>query len=352
MAEIVDSGRRSATVRLLAIIAAGAAGWAGFPSQGQATGSAADFYRGRTVRLVVGSGAGGGYDSYARLLAPFLSKALAGEVIVENRPGAGGLLALNQIYDADPDGLVMMIVSGSGAALAQLLGQEGASFDLQRMTWIAGLGADTPIVMLSPRSSFRTLAELIAADHPVKWAASGRSTGQGLWISFLTHALAIPSNLITGYKGSNEASLAAMRGEVDGIIVTASSAHNYAQDGQLLPIAALGHERSTLFPDLPTVFEQATLTADASWWMEYCVRTAEVSRTIIGPPDLPADRARFLQDAFQNVLSDPAVLAAAAAADRVLVYQTPDFVRQRSLDLLTGVDEAHRETLRTLLVSE
>jgi tripartite-type tricarboxylate transporter receptor subunit TctC len=77
-----------------------------------------------------------------------------------------------------------------------------------------------------------------------------------------------------------------------------------------------------------------------------------VSRTVIGPPDLPADRTRFLQDAFEKVLSDPAVLAAAAAADRVLVYQTPDFVRERSLDLLTGVDESHRGMLRTLLVSE
>jgi tripartite-type tricarboxylate transporter receptor subunit TctC len=351
MVKIVSAGRRRVAAWLLFVTAAVAVGLVGFPSQSQAE-SAADFYRGRTVRLVVGSGAGGGYDSYARMLAPHLAAALGGEVVVENRPGAGGLLALNQLYDSEPDGLTVMIVSGSGAALAQLLGQEGASFDLQGVTWIAGLGADTPIVMLSPRSSFRTLAELIGADHPVKWGASGRSTGQGLWISFFTHALAIPSNLITGYKGSNEAALAAMRGEVDGIIVTASSAHSYAQEKQMLPIAAIGHERSSLFPDLPTVFEQSTLSTDAGWWMDYCLRTAEVARTVLAPPDLPADRIAFLQDAFRKVLTDPAVLAEAEAAGRLLTYQTPEFVRGRALDLLTGVDAAHRETLKTLLAGE
>jgi putative tricarboxylic transport membrane protein len=351
MIEIVDRGRRRASAWLFRAGAGIAAGLVATPSRSRAE-NAADFYRGRKARLVVGSGAGGGYDSYARMLAPHLSAALGASVAVENRPGAGGLLALNQIYDSEPDGLAVMIVSGSGAALAQLLGQEGASFDLQRMTWIAGLGADTPIVMLSPRSSFRTLAELIAADHPVNWSASGRATGQGIWITFFTHALAIPSHLITGYKGSNEAALAAMRGEVDGIIVTASSAHSYAQEGQMLPIAAIGHERSSLFPDLPTVFEGATLTSDAGWWMDYCLRTAEVSRTVIGPPDLPADRTQFLQDAFQKILTDPALLAEAEAADRLLAYQTPAFIRERALDLLTGVDEAHRGTLKTLLVGE
>ena len=351
MVKIVNAGRRRVAAWLLVVTAVVVTGFVGFPSQSRADG-AADFYRGRTLHLVVGSGAGGGYDSYARMLAPHLAAVLGAEVVVENRPGAGGLLALNQIYDSEPDGLTVMIVSGSGAALAQLLGQEGASFDLQRVTWIAGLGADTPIVMLSPRSSFHTLAELIGADHPVKWAAPARSSGQGLWISFLTHALAIPSNLITGYKGSNEAALAAMRGEVDGIIVTASSAHSYAQEGQMLPVAAIGHERSSLFPDLPTVFEQATLSPDAGWWMDYCLRTAEFLRTVLGPPDLPAERTAYLQEAFRKVLTDPAVLAESEAADRLLDYQTADFVRQRALDLLTGVDDAHRETLKTLLAGE
>ncbi|HWA43944.1 MAG TPA: tripartite tricarboxylate transporter substrate-binding protein [Hypericibacter adhaerens] len=351
MTETVDWQRRRFGAWLLASGLGLTAGMLGRVPRGYAE-SAAEFYRGQTLRFVVGSGAGGGYDLYARMLAPHLAKVMAADVVVDNRPGAGGLLALDQIYDADPDGLAVIVASASGAALAQLLGQEGASFDLARMSWIAGLGADMPVVMLSPLSSFHTLAELVAADHPVKWSASGRATGQGFWVCFFAHALGIPFNLITGYKGSNESALAAMRGEADGIIVTASSAYMYAQDGQMLPIATISHERSSLFPDLPTVFEQVTLSADAAWWMDYCLRTGVVGRTVIGPPGLPADRLAFLQDAFRQVLTDPAVVAEAAAANRVLAYQAPDFVQTEALGLLTDVDDAHRDLLKTLLVSE
>src|SRR3954469_839578 len=84
------------------------------------------FFAGKTVRFVVGFGPGGGYDAYARMLAPYLSKNLGATVIVENRPGAGGLVALNGVYMAPPDGLTIMIVNGTGAAFSQLTDEKGA----------------------------------------------------------------------------------------------------------------------------------------------------------------------------------------------------------------------------------
>src|SRR5687767_15950298 len=84
------------------------------------------FFSGKTVRFVVGFGAGGGYDSYARMLAPYLSKTLGAKVIVENRPGAGGLVALNGVYISPPDGLTMMIVNGTAAVFSQLTDLQGA----------------------------------------------------------------------------------------------------------------------------------------------------------------------------------------------------------------------------------
>src|ERR1700692_3001493 len=88
------------------------------------------YFSGKTVRMVVGYGPGGGYDAYARMIAPHLSKVLGANVVVENQPGAGGLVALNRIYTAAPDGLTMMIVNGTGAALSQLSEQAGVRFDL------------------------------------------------------------------------------------------------------------------------------------------------------------------------------------------------------------------------------
>src|SRR4029078_4187497 len=87
--------------------------------------SAADFYKGKTVQIIVGFGVGGGYDVYARMLAPYLREVLQTTVIVENQPGAGGMSALNRLYQAPPDGLQMMLVSGLASTMAQLVAHQG-----------------------------------------------------------------------------------------------------------------------------------------------------------------------------------------------------------------------------------
>jgi tripartite-type tricarboxylate transporter receptor subunit TctC len=310
---------------------------------------AAEYYKGRTVSFVVGSGPGGGNDSHARLLAPHLGAALGASVVVENRPGAGGLLALNQVYGAAPDGLTIMMANAAGAAIAQLLGQEGVHFDLRRLGWLAGLGGEDPVIMLGAKAPLRTLADARAAAAPVKWAASGRTSSQGVWIALATRALDIKSNLIVGYKGSNEAALAAMRGEADGIIVTASSAKIYAQDGLLLPVATLSAARSPLFPDLPTVFELVQLAADKAWWIEYCIRYSQVGRAIVAPPDLPAERRLALSNACRRMLEDPVVLAEAERAERPMAYRAPEAVKALALGLIDGVNAEQLMALRQLL---
>jgi tripartite-type tricarboxylate transporter receptor subunit TctC len=307
-----------------------------------------ELYKGATLRFIVGSGAGGGYDSYARLLAPHLSRALDATVVVDNRPGAGGLVALNQTYTADPDGLTIMIANASGAALAQLLGQDGVHFDLHRLEWLAGLGGEEPIIMWSAQSPLRTLADGLAATEPVKWAASGRTSSQGVWIALAAHALHIQSTLIVGYKGSNEAALAAMRGEVDGIIVTASSARIYAQDGKLLPVAALGKARSPLFPDVPTVAESVDLTPDQAWWFDFSNRFTEIGRAIVTSPGVSPERVAFLADAFRKLLTDPGIIGESAAAGRSIAYTPPDIVKRSAFGLLDGVDAARLAELRKM----
>ena len=96
--------------------------------------------------------------------------------------GAGGLLALNQVYGAEPDGLTIMMANAAGAAIAQLLGQEVLHFDVRRLGWLAGLGGEDPVIMLGANSPVRTLADARTATTPVKWAASGRTSSQGVWM--------------------------------------------------------------------------------------------------------------------------------------------------------------------------
>ena len=112
------------------------------------------FFSGKTVRLVVSFGPGGGYDAYARMIAPYLSRALGASVVVENQPGAGGLVALNRIYTAPPDGLIMMIVNGTGAALAQLTEQAGVRFDLGRFGYLGTVSASKMVGLCGKKRDF------------------------------------------------------------------------------------------------------------------------------------------------------------------------------------------------------
>ena len=103
------------------------------PIAARAQSSEAAFFKGKTVRVIVGYGAGGGFDLYARMIAPYLGKALGANVIVENQPGAGGIGALNRMMTAPPDGLQIMLVNGMAAAFGQFIEQQGVRYDLAKL---------------------------------------------------------------------------------------------------------------------------------------------------------------------------------------------------------------------------
>lgn len=332
------------------VLACGAAAMAcGVAGRRISAAAPADFYQGKTVRLLVGSAPGGGNDSYARLLMPHLAKMLGAEVVVANEPGAGGLLALNQLYAGEPDGLTIMVANAGTAALSQLLGLDGVRYDVRRLVWLAGIEGEVPVIFWGAKAPFQTLADAQAAAAAVKWSATGRTAPQGVWTSLLTHALGIPSNLVVGYKSSSESALAAMRGEVDGVILNSSSAKASAKDNLLRPVAALAHTRSPMFPDVPTIFELAELPPEQAWWIDYCIRFAAVGRALVSTPDVPAERVEFLADACRRIVSDEAVLKEADAAGRPLSYRPADEVKRLALGLVDDVDEARLAEMRRLL---
>ncbi len=116
----------------------------------QAQSSEPEFFHGKTVRIIVGSGSGGGYDIYARLIAPYLSRVLKATAIVENQPGAGGITSLNRLYIAAPDGLTMSFANGTSAAFAQITDQPGLRFDLAKFDYLATVGAPPGLWLVGP----------------------------------------------------------------------------------------------------------------------------------------------------------------------------------------------------------
>ncbi len=143
------------------------------PIQARAQTADEGFFRGKTVRLVVGYGPGGGYDIYARLIAPAIARALSATIVIVNQPGAGGLTALDRVYRAEPDGLTMMIVNGTPSALAQLVEQQGVRYDLAKMGHLGIVSAAPRVWTVGPNSPFKTPAEALKLGRPVIWSAGG-----------------------------------------------------------------------------------------------------------------------------------------------------------------------------------
>ena len=152
----------------------------------------------------MGSGTGGGYDIFSRLIAPYLAKTLGTTVIVENQPGAGGLIALNRLYVALPDGLQISLSNGTSAAFAQLTGDQAARFDLAKFSYLS-TGAPPGLWLVGPDLPIREVKQAIDARMKWRWASSGATSGLGIGAAFTCEALKLDCHVVQGYKGSADA---------------------------------------------------------------------------------------------------------------------------------------------------
>lgn len=284
----------------------------------------ADFYKGKVIKLIVGYGPGGGYDTYARLLSPWIERETGATVVVENHSGGGGLVALNQVYREKPDGLTIMLVNGQGAALAQLLNMDGVRFDLLQVQWLARVAAEPLVMLLSKKSAFRSIEDLKKSDVPVKWGGGGKADAIADTAAFVSQALDLNSRIIIGYKGSKETSVAAMRGEVDGIFVTAATAKQYAQGDELVPIAVLDREPTSFFPDLPTLFEAGRPNSEGAWWLDFRAQVSQIGRALLTAPATPREQVVYLAAIFSKILQDPEFLEEARGKGQEVSYYPAD----------------------------
>jgi len=310
--------------------------WTVAVSPGRAQESEKAFYAGKTVRMVVGSGTGGGYDIFSRMIAPYLAKVLGTTVIVENQPGAGGLLALNKLYVAPPDGLQISLVNGTGAAFAQLTADQAARFDLTRFSYLATVGAPPGLWLVGPNSPIREVQQAIDAKMKWRWASSGGTSGLGIGAAFTCEALKLDCHVVQGYKGSADAGLAVTRGEMDAVYVPESSANNFVKAKQNWALATISRTKSRFFPDRPTIFEAAKMDADGIWVMDFLANVEKLGRILIAPPGIPPARLATLQDAVKETLQNPQLIADGERAERIIEYLDPASTLQNAVAAVGG----------------
>ena len=307
---------------------------------------AAAFYKGKTVHFVVGLGVGGGFDAYARMIAPYLAQELGANVVVDNLPGAGGLLALNQIYTGQADGLRLLIVNGTPAGLGQLIEQDNIRYDLAKFDHLGVISAYPWIWLASKQSGIKSVADALQAGRKIRWGGTGPSDGPADGAAITCEALKLDCQTILGYRSSGEITLAMERGELDSLYISDSSAANYTQAGQVNPVASMARVRSALLPNVPTVYEQAKLTPDQEWWFDFRANLNDLGRILVTSPGTPPERLAFLRDAVRRALTNPALIAEGEKGQRFVAYQAPEKAVEITRKVLTAVTPEQKKRIR------
>ena len=313
--------------------------------------AADDYYKGKTIRFIVGFGPGGGYDAYSRMLAPYFAKELGASVIVENLPGAGGMRALNRIARMPGHGLVLHIVNGTGAAMQQLVDISGARYDLTKLQYLGIIHSSRWNFLVSPKSPYYSIADVIKADKVFNWGGSGKVSGMSDGAAFTCYAIGLRCKLVTGYKGSRKAALAVAQGEMDAMYVSETSAYKYHQAKSARVIATMHRKRSTLFPNIPTVFEQLpNLSKEKQWWIDFRATVESLGRILVAPPATPKHLVDILRAATHKILNDPKLIAEANRRKRFISYIPADQAVKAVNKVLSSLTPAQKAKIKKVVL--
>jgi tripartite-type tricarboxylate transporter receptor subunit TctC len=300
-----------------------------------------DYYRNKTVSLLIGTQPGGAYDAYARLLGRHIGRHIPGEplVIPQNMPGAASLVLANYLYAAAAhDGLAFGAVQ-RGMPLDPLYsggGSSGGRYDATRFTWIGSISSETGVLLAMSRAGLGSFADLF--DKELIVGAEGGGTSDSELFARLTNAvLGTRARIVTGYKGSADVLLAMEKGEINGTFSGGwtglrDKASPWLASGAAKLLVQLAVRPDPMFPDVPVIMDFAH--DDRQRQILRLAFTAQLwGRPYVAPPDLPPERARALRGAFQATTHDPAFLADA----KKMGFDIGPLSGQEMADLIAGL---------------
>jgi tripartite-type tricarboxylate transporter receptor subunit TctC len=273
----------------------------------------ADFYKGKTVSLVVGSASGGGYDTMARAIARFIGRHIPGNptVVVRNMPGAGGILAMNYIFNnAERDGTVLLLCQNN-TPLEPLFGTKQARYDATKLNWLGTPSFEVAMVLLWHAVPVNSVADLKARETAV--GASGANSTPAFYTRLLNATIGTKMKIVNGYPGQNDALLAMERGELDGYPSVFESAltstrPTWIHDKVAKAIVQYGPERLRTLPDVPFAPDLVT-DQDDKLLMQAAFAPLALGRPLVMGADVPADRVAAIRTALAETFADSEFLA-------------------------------------------
>jgi len=283
----------------------------------QAVHAQTNFFEGKTIRLIVGFTAGGGYDAYTRTIGRHMGKHVPGNpaIIVENMPGAGSMISANYIYKAaKPDGLTIGHFIG-GLFLQQLLAKPGIEFDAAKFNYVGVPAQDNFVLGIAKSTGIVDVDSWLASKQVIKFGGVASGSGSDDIPNILKATIGLPIQLVSGYKGTADVRLAFNSGEVSGLSnsweSTKSTWRKELETGELKLVLQATLKPHPEFPKLPMALNYAK-TEEAKRLISTVARVhGPTVRPYVLPPSTPKDRVQTIRIAFMDTMTDPEFLAEA-----------------------------------------
>ena len=278
------------------------------------------FYQGKTITLVAGTTAGSQYDAHARLIAQHWGKHIPGnpDIIVQNMPGAGSLIAANYLYNvAKPDGLTITSII-PGIYFNQLAERKEVQFDYAKFNWIGSVDRSDNLMYMRSDTPFKTIHDVRRAGQPPKCTATGTGTVGHYMPKLLNETIGTKFEIILGYPGGPEMDLAVEKGEAQCRAFTHAAwfsgepYRTWQAKGFVHVLLQTGRKRDERLPQVPSLKElmDEFRTEETGRRLATVVlASAELGRPYLLPPGIPTERLKILREAFMKLMADPAFLA-------------------------------------------
>jgi len=313
-----------------------------------------DFYKGKTVRVIVGGTAGGGFDVYTRAMTRHMGKHIPGHpiFIVENMTGAATRIAAKYLHSAaKPDGLTFGIFNGY-LILSQVLDPKGFDFNIRQFEWLGVPIQDNVACVLRKEAGITNIDQWMATKTPVKMGGLGPGNSTSDAVRVVKATLNLPIQLVEGYKGTADIRLAADGGELQGACWAWESIRTTwtkaLQNGDVIPVLQLTAKKQPDLPNVPLALDIAKTEEAKQIIRSGGIAPSAVTRVYVTTPKTPKDRVDMLRKAFADTLKDPEFLAEAKKGGLEVNPLTGEEVR-KVVDNLFILDPAIKSKLSSIL---
>lgn len=312
----------------------------------------AEFYKGKTVTLVISSGPGGGYDTLSRTVARYIGRHIPGQpnIVAMNMPGAGGIVTTNFMYNIAPKDGTHIAGVQNNAPLEPLFGTKEAKYDAEKFNWLGTPSVEIGLLAIWHEAGMRTLQD--AMKRELKVGASGINSSPSFYARLLSELIGLKVQIIAGYKSQADAFLAMERGEIDFYGTTYWSALTSAKpawikEKKLDIVLQYGPQKAKELAHVPLLDDLVTKPEDRIL-MKAAEAQLALGRPFLIPPGVSADRVAALRKAFMDMLKDPEFLE--EAQKRGLEVDTPRSgeVLQKELEDVYKTPPAIVERLRKI----